>query len=267
MTEDTTPASGGDDRMRGVVTNYGNLSGNSESIPAEHLPYADQILKMDPINDVPGNVASFGGVRPIQLKASGLPDDMRSEVYRRLELKPNMPKEDRAKYESQLVEEVVREKRGAIRSQTGVHRDALPFHKEQADIAMQVRDLYRKRDGFQEALDRVVDVTKAEDPATGELVAEPVYWLSETKRQAYRNNIADIDRQVRLLVGPDGSFGIEGRKRMEKALAESAALLHRQQQQKANREAIKKRASEITREKYIEEQAQALARMRPDPTQ
>ncbi|QIG53896.1 hypothetical protein G6N82_06770 [Altererythrobacter sp. BO-6] len=260
MTDNTTPAfSADDDGLRATVTHYGSLSGKSEGIPAEHQPYAEQVLKMDSLRDVAGNVADNSGVVPTQLKVDSLPHEMRSEVYRKLELLPNMPKEELAKHESKLVAEAITAKRGSIRSLTGVHPDSLPFHKEQANIAMQVRDLYRKHDDYQSQMDKVVDVKKAEDPVTGELVAEPVYWLSETKRANFANAIADIDRQIRLLMAPDGSFGLEGRKRMDKALAESAAILHKIATHRTEEREAQKLADEIVSKERIQRRAEVLA--------
>lgn len=262
MNDTTTPADGGSEELRAVVTNYGTLSGKSESIPAEHQPFAAQVLKMDPLKDAPGNVHDTGGFRPIALKASALPDDMRGAVQRKLDQLPDISADERAKHESRLVQEAVQAKRGHLRGLTGVGPNALPFHREQANIAMQVQDLYRKRDGFQEAIDKVVDVKKGQDPVTGELIAEPIMWLSATTRRNYENNIADIDRQIRLLVSPDGSFGIEGKKRMEKALRESAAILHQRSLEQANEQAAQKRADEMLREESIEKRAEVIAKMK-----
>jgi hypothetical protein len=259
MSDLTTP----DDNtngMQAIVSNYGNLSGKSEGIPEEHQQYANEVLKMDPLRDVAGNINAGEGVRPLQLKAQSLPDDMRSEVFRQLERLPNMPKAERDKHESKLVQEAVIAKRASIRGLTGVHSNSLPFHKEQADIAMQVRELYKQRDGYQEALDKVVDVKKGQDPDTGELTAEPIYWLGSTKRAAFEDNIVDVDRKIRLLVAPDGSYGLEGRKRMQEALKDSAALLHQRAAAQANEKVAQQRADEIIRDEAIERRAEALAR-------
>ncbi|MDE1467934.1 hypothetical protein [Aurantiacibacter sp. D1-12] len=250
--------------MRAAVANYGSLSSNDESIPDEHRLYAEKILKMDPLEDVQANVSGPGGARPMKLKASGLPSDLSAEVYRRLERMPTMPHEEREKHESNIVAEVLKERRGALRSITGVRPDSLPFHTEQANIAMQVRGLYEKRNSLQRDIDRVKDVRKSEDPETGEVVAEPIYWLSDTKRANFADQVVDIERQVRLLVNEDGTYGIEGLKRVRKALAESAAQLHRLDLQRAEEAEAKKRSAEINRDARINRRAEAYARMSRD---
>lgn len=257
---DTPTFSGEGQELRATVTNYGNLSGPSAGIPEDLQPYAQQVLKMDPLRDVPGNVRDTGGYRPISLKVDGLPPEMRSEVYRKLEAMPKMSEQDRAKYESKFVADAIEARKGSIRGLTGVGPDALPFHKEQANIAMQVRDLVRKRDQYQSGIDDIADLRKATDPATGEVIAEPVYRLSETRRANYQNVVTDIDRQIRLLVGDDG-YGIEGKKRMDAALRESAAILKARNAAQSEEAEAKKRAEDMLREQRIARRAEALARM------
>lgn len=146
--------------MRAVVTNYGNLSGKSDEITEDLQPYARQVLAMDSIRDVPGNVQDDAAYRPMLLKIDALAPEMRSEVHRQLELRPNMPPEERAKLESKLVEEAVRSKLGAVRAMTGVGPDALQYHKEMAGIAAQVSDLTRKRDLLQAEIDDIASLEK-----------------------------------------------------------------------------------------------------------
>lgn len=257
----TTP---GSEPLRAVVDNYGTLSGKTDAIPEDLQPYAKQVLQMDPIRDVPGNVKQLGGYRPIKLKVDGLPPELRGEVYRKLERMPNMSAEDRAKYEDQFVAEAIRGRQGAIRGLTGVGRDALPFHREQANIAMEVRTLQEKRASYVEQVDKIVDVRKAEDPVTGEIVAEPVYWLPEYKRENFRNVIADIDRNIRLLVDNDGKPGIEGKKRLDKALLESAQAVRQRNAVLAEEADAQKLAAERARQARVERRAEVISRMQPD---
>lgn len=247
--------------MRAVVTNYGTLPNKSDAIPEDLKPFAQQVLKMDAIKDVPGNVTAIGGHRPIKLKATALPPEMQREVYQKLSDMPRMSDADRAKYEDQFVAAAIRSKQGAIRGQTGVGRDALPFHREQAEIAMQVDTLLRKREEYREQMDWIVDLKKSTDPQTGELVAEPEHWLSPVKRENFQNVIHDIDRQIRLLVGDDGSFGIEGQKRMQAALLESASILRNRNAAQAEEAEAKQRAADMLRDERINKRAEAYARM------
>lgn len=71
----------------------------------------------------------------------------------------------------------------------------------------------------------------------------------------------DIQREMRVLFNEDGTYGVEGKRRMAEALRESAALLRKRAEQVAEGAEVRRRAEEITREERINKQAEALARM------
>lgn len=261
MTDVPTPTSSGEP-MRAVVTSYGSLPAKPDDITEDLAPYARQVLAMDPVRDVPGNVQDDTSYRPMLLKIDSLAPEMRSEVHRQLELRPNMPPAERAKLESKLVEEAVRSKLGAVRAMTGVGPGALPYHAEMAGIAAQVSDLTRKRNLLQAEIDEIASLEKGTDPVTGELVANPVFKLPEQRRQAYAQQVAEIDRNIGYLVNPDGSYGPEGQHRMRKALAQSAVQLKRAHDLRAIEAEAQKRAADKVREATIEARAEAIAKMR-----
>lgn len=262
MSDTSTPANGGEP-MRAVVENYGSHTTKADDIPADLKPYADQVLKMDHIRDVPGNVQMKGGTRaPISLKASSLSPELQSEVYRKLEAMPKMDPQDRAKQEHKFVQEAMEGQLGSIRAKTGLGPDALPFHKQLAEIAGRVSDLQRVRQTYVDGVDDIARLNKATDPVTGELVAEPVYRLSETRRANYRHAIEDIDHKIRLLVNPDGSPGIEGRKLLRKAHIESALLLQERDRVRNEEAAAQRLAAQNMADARIAKRAEAIARMR-----
>lgn len=262
MTDTTSPTSGSEP-LRAVVENYGNAPRKPDVITPELEPWAQKVLAIDPVRGVPGNVRDETSKRPaMNLKIDSLPPEMRPELYRQLELRPNMPPAERAQLESKLVEEAVRSKLPGIRAMTGVRSDALPYHREMAEIAGQVNHLQRLRADLQAAVDDIADLRKGEDPQTGELVAIPVYRMGEARRQAYEVQIADLTRQMSLLVKEDGSYGIEGAKRMRQALAVSAAQLKRAHEQREDEAEAQKRAANQIREARINERAELLAKMR-----
>lgn len=260
---DTNAAPSADHGMTSSVDNYGNLPRTSYEMPEDLKLYADQVLKMDQVRDVPGNVQMTGGDRaPISLKATGLPPALQSEVYRKLEAMPKMDANDRAKYEHKFVKEVVEGQLGSIRSQTGLGPDALPFHKQLAEIAGRVGDLQRERKTYADAVEDIASLRQATDPETGEMVAEPVYRLSEERRGHYRNAMIDIDRRIRLLVQPDGSPGIEGRQLLRKAHIESALLLQQRDRVRTEEAEARQRAEQKMREARIEKRANDINKMR-----
>ena len=262
MTDLNSPTSGSEP-LRAVVETYGSAPRKPDVITPELEPWAQKVLAIDPIRGVPGNVRDDTTKRPpMNLKIEALPPEMQSELYRQLELRPNMPPAERAKLESKLVEEAVRQKLPGIRAMAGVRSDATPYHKEAAEIAGQVQQLQRLRADLQTAVDDIAELRKGEDPQTGELVAIPVYRLGEARRQAYTGQIADLTRQMSLLVMEDGSYGIEGAKRMRRALAVSAAQMKRAHEQCEDEAEAQKRAASQIREARINERAEQLAKMR-----
>lgn len=258
------PSDASGEPLRSTVTHYGHATHKNDPITPELAPFAEQVLKIDPIRDVPGNVQLGQQKRPaLALKIDALHPDEQAEVRRKMELRPNMPPAERAKLEAQLVAEVARGKLGAVRAMTGLGPDALPYHREAAELAGQVAQLQRQRDALQASIDDIADVRPGRDETTGEVIAIPVYRLSEERRQAYANQVAEYDRNIRLLVNPDGSYGIEGQKRMREALAVSAVQLKRAQELRADEAEAQKRAAEMAREDRINKRAEQLAKMRP----
>ena len=262
MSDTSTSANGGE-QMRAVVDTYSSGPRKPDPITPDLEPWAKQVLEIDPIRGVPGN-ATAGAARgtPFMLKIDALPPEMRPELYRQLELRPNMPAPERAQLESKLVQEAIYGQLPRTRAMTGLGSNALPYHKEMAEIAGQVTDLQRKRDLLQAEVDVIARLEQDTDPVTGEMVARPVYRMGEDRRKAYGYQIADINRQIRLLVQEDGVPGIEGAKRLRQALAVSAAQLKRAHELRANEAEAQKRAEHKVREASIEARAEAIAKMR-----
>lgn len=257
------PSDASGEPMRATVTHYGHATHKNDPITPELAPYAEQVLKIDPIRGVPGNVRLGQQARPaLTIKLEALHPDDQAEVRRRMDLRPTMPPAERAKLEAQLVAEVARGKLGAVRAQTGLGPDALPYHREAAEIAGQVAQLQRQRDILQAAVDDIADVRPGRDEVSGEVIAIPVYRHSEERRLAYARQIADYDRNIRLLVNADGSYGVEGARRMREALAVSATQLKRAQELRADEAEAQKLAAHKARQARIEARAETIAKMR-----
>lgn len=235
----------------------------AEGIPVDHQPYVQQIIKMDPYDDVPGPVTITGNPRPLgKMKASGLSEEMRAPILAKLHSVPDAQREE---VEDRLVKEAIRAKRAEIRVRTGLGEGALPYHREQVELARQVQDLVSKRTWFTDELAKVSGYETRTDPATGQPVPQEVLAIQDPRRRAgYAERITDIDRQLRLLMNPDGSPGIEAEKRLTKAMADSAALLHRRDRLRIEKAEAEKLAVEMNRKARIEKQARSIASMRKD---
>lgn len=259
-----TPSDASGEPMRSVVTHYGHATYKNDPITPDLLPYAEKVLAIDPITGVPGNVSTGQVERPaMTIKLEALSPDDQAEVRRQIELRPNMPPAERAQLESRLVAELVRGKLGAVRAQTGLGPDALPYHREAAEIAGQVAQLQRQRNQLQEAMDDIADVKPATDPATGEMVAEPVYRFSEERREAYAKQITDIDRNIRLLMNEKGEYGVEAKRRMREALAASAKQLKRAEELRTIEVEARKLVASQDLEAQIAKRAAQLSSMKP----
>lgn len=124
---------------------------------------------------------------------------------------------------------------------------------------MDVHTLYQKRAVLQAQVDKVVDVRKVEDPVTGELSAEPVYWLSDHTRTKRQEAIDGLDRDIRLLVMDDGTPGVIGARRIAAAELESAKiLLQRATQQRQEAEA-QKLADQMVSDERVKQRAEQIA--------
>lgn len=257
----TLPSTEGENGgMRALVDYSGFQPQRPEEIPEEHKPHIEAVLRMHPFDDVPGNVSdgtSLPNQKPVSIEA--LSPEMRREVADRLA--QHRP-EDHDRFEPHYVAEAIKAKRGQIRSMTGVGKDALPFHKEQAEIAGQFYDLQRRRDDLQDELDKVREYTTETDPETGAPKPVEIMAVTGNRRASFEHQVAELDRRMRLLVAPDGSYGIEAQKRLEETLRKSAAILFDRAQVQEEEAEAKRRAAEAEREDRINRRADALKTMR-----
>lgn len=264
MSEETSYSDASTESLRASVTSYSKSLGTAPAaIPQEHQPYVATILSMDPIRNVRGSLSDDNSVRPgFQPKVEALPPEKQHEARERLSRMGDMSEAERAKAEGKVVSEIMQGMLGSIRAKTGVHPNSLPYHKEMVEIAAQVDTLQRKREVYTNALEKVVDVRKVEDPQTGEVYAEPVMWLSASAQKGYSDAVNEIDRQIRLLVQSDGSFGFEGKKRLDRALAESAAILHKRADAAAKEVEAQALAAKTVRDEEVAKRAEIIAKMK-----
>lgn len=235
--------------------------GNSYEITPELQPFADAVMAT-PLDDVPTpHSMPEGWGANLTMRSTGLPPEMRREVEEKLNALGSLTPEDRAAKDVEFTAAAIRSKRMELRVLTGVGSDASPYHREQAAIAREVRDLATEFQRLQSELEEVARHETVTDPATGETKAVPVYRVAGTRAQAYARQQEDISRRMRLLVKDDGSLGIEGEKQLRQALHTSAVArqaLHRQVTEEAE---AKRRAEEINTERRINARAESLARL------
>lgn len=259
MTDTTTD---GND-LQAVVTATGTTTPTGTDIAPEHQHHADAILAMDPLQvPMPYDIPE-GHWANLTLRATALPPAAQREVSAKLAaLGPLSPEAAKAK-EAELTAEAIRAERSRLIVQIGVGKDATPYHRELAGIAREVDDLYRQQDHLAAELERVVRYDTEIDPATGKPAPVPVYAVTGERAKAYVQQQEDLQRRVRLLIGTGDQPGLEGAKRVRQALAESVALRVEKERQVSEAAEAKRRAAHNAREKRINAQAEALARMDP----
>ena len=258
---DTNTSPSADVQLTSKVTATGNASQTMHGSDPELQPQVDAILKINPMDvprpyDIPDGWASN-----LTLRATALAPEQQREVAAKLEALGELSPEQKAAKEAEFTADVIKSQRSRLIVQGGVGSDATPYHREQAGIARDVDDLNRRYDALQSDLERIVRHNTERDPITGELKAVPVYAVTGTRAKAYVEEQQDIARRVRLLVKDDGTYGIEGAKRVQQALATSAVALKALQRQVHVNTEAKRRAAEISLEKEINERAESLARL------
>ena len=259
MNTDTTPAAPGGEPLRAEVISTGRAPQMPEGIPEADHSYADRILAMDTIRDVPSPVKGPAGKRYPKMTVETLAPEMRGEIYQKLQ---GVPEDQRAEAEHRLVAEHIEGQLPSIRLKTGVGEGALPYHKELMTIAQEYDALAKEHQRYADMLDDVSRFETLYDPETGEPIVGEVMKVRGSRRTHYERHMADLQRRMRLLANADGTPGLEGQKRAQGALKESIAILRQREQEAEDLARVNARAEEINREASIEKRAQARARMK-----
>lgn len=260
MTNDDSSPDQGTSELRAEITNYGSPQPDEGfTIAPEDQHIADRILAMDPMRDVPSPVQIPDGWVAPPLKLTALPVDRQAAVATKLErLQPG----ESAAREAEFVADEIRAMLPDIRIKCGVGPGASEYHREQAAIAREYRDLCQQFDFYAAELSEISHHATEFDSKTGEALAVPVYAVQGNRAKAYAEHQEDLLRQMRLLIKDDGSHGLEGEKRRLRALAASVRNIKALEQQAAEAAEASAKADEINREERVRLQAESLARMR-----
>ncbi|WP_298289511.1 hypothetical protein [Novosphingobium sp.] len=243
--------------LRADVTGYGNAPKAANVIGVEDRHYVDSVLAMDPIADVPGTSVFPEGRKLSRPTLASLPPEMRAGVQAKLQA---FPPEARAAQESSLVEAAIRAKLPALRIQTGLGESALPYHREMALIAREVRDLGREFDRVTAELTEVQSYGMETDPVTGQARPKEVLRVQGTRRKALEDRQQDLLRNMRVLEGNGSGNGIEANRRLAEAMAETVALLKERDRQVSEHREAEALGVQMARTARIEAKARQFAR-------
>ncbi len=212
----------------------------------------------------PSPVEATEGVKfrvPERFSASILPPDKREAVEKQLAAVPPNLRADR---EHQLVAEALKESSKELRIKVGVGSGATPLEREQFAVAGDIHRLEKEADAIQDELNEIERWQAVYDeagkpvidPDTGQQKMEAVLRVSGERRAGMENRWRELVHRLGLL------NSIEGDRRIERALKATIEAEKQRNAQLADRAEAAKRADEILREERIQQQAEALARMR-----
>lgn len=232
------------------------------TIAPEDMARAEELLNFDPLA-VPSPVKLTGGGRfnaPERFTVSILPPDKQASINAEL---ARLPAAVRADREHELVTEALRQNSINLRIKAGAGEGASELDRVQLEVAREIHELEQKEFNIQLQLaevDRWVPVFNeitgepVIDPKTGQQQVQAIEAIQGERRRAMEAEAQSLAYRAGLL------RGIEGDRRIQKALQSTLAAEKRTQQQLADRAEIERLAVEIEREQRIRAQAELLAK-------
>lgn len=250
MTE-TTNASGMEAETRSTYTPP------SYAIAPEDKGIADSILAMDPF-DTPSGVSYPSELKLSNLKVTALPPELRRRVETDLK---DIPFDQRAGKEPELVAKAIQSVRGTTRRLIGNGPNALPYHQEMLTIANEYEAAQREADRIFDELGEVSHHDTVFNETTGKQEAIPVFAVQGGRREAMESRLKELHYKSGLLMHANGGHGPEAQRRLAKSLQESVGVLKKQQQDAFEMAEAKRRAAVNEQERRINERADQFARL------
>ncbi|WP_095011990.1 hypothetical protein [Tsuneonella mangrovi] len=231
-------------------------------IAPEDRERAEQLLQFDPLA-APSPVKLTGGgafKAPERFSLSILPPDKQAPIVAEL---ANVPADMRAQREHELVTNALKQNSTELRIKAGPGAGATELDRAQFQLAKDIHELETEELSIHAQLAEVSKWVPVFNEVTGEPVIDPatgkqqilaIEAIQGDRREAMQNRANELAYRVELLKG------IEGDRRIEKALKGTIETEKLQKQQIADREEVKRLADELAREKRLREQAEALAK-------
>lgn len=240
---------------------------NDYAIPPEHQARAQELMDQFNANPIaapsPVRLTGSGSFKePERFTAGMLPPDKRTAVEQEL---AKVPLSIRADREHELVAEALQANSMALRIKAGLGEGSTEFEREQYAVAREIHELEQREIELRLQLAEVekfvpvydeISGKPVFDPQTGQQKLTPVEAVRGERRRGFENAIAELVHRIELL------RGIEGDRRIQKALRNTVLAEARQKQQLADRAEIERRAEELAREKRLNQQAELLARFK-----
>lgn len=250
-----------------VDTTGSDFTMPSYDIAPEDQARAQELLSAfnaDPLA-TPSPVKLTGGgafKAPERFTVSILPPDKQGPIAAQL---AQVPANVRAEREHELVVAALKQNSTALRIKAGPGEGATPLEREQFAVARDINELEAQEFEIQRQLAEVEKYVPVYNEITGEPVIDPrtgqqqvkaVEIIQGDRRKALEARVKELAYRADLL------RGVEGDRRIQKALAQTIELEKQQKQQLADNAEIERRAEEIAREKRITQQAEARAKFK-----
>lgn len=241
------------------MTEPTNTSPLTQSLSEDLKPYAEEVLAMDPFEDVEGASAHVGSSRSsggtaVTYKIEALPPELQTQV--RIELR-DVPDGQREQRESEAVLRVLKERVHNNRAETGIAANSSPYHKALVQVAGQARQLDREIEQYEGYLADVKGHETVTDPETGEKKAQPIPRVTGARREGFENHLNELKRQRRLWANENGELGLEAAREVRKALEETARLRKEQAEAAEDAAEVKRQVAARLREDRIQKQVRA----------
>lgn len=223
----------------------------SYDIAPEDQELAASITSFDPYT-APSPVSAKGDFRtPERMTARMLPDGMRHDVEQQLARIPTGAA--REAKESELVMEALRKNSLGLRVRVGLGEGANAY---QTEVFALQRDQEKLQGEADSILTKLADVTRwdvVDDPATGGKVNKPVHSVTGDNRRGLELRHAELMRHIAAL------DGVEGDRRLQRALYEAVETHKANQSQARILAAAKEKSAEMLEQEEIDRLAKAFA--------
>lgn len=224
----------------------------SYDIAPEDQQLADEIANFDPVYDTKGPTSITGGVKlPTSIKATGLPPHLRDPIVAQL---ANVPVDRRDAEEQRLVNEALYQNSLGVRIVCGPGEGANVYQRAKFQLTFEIEEAEREAIRLGNELAEVERWDNVTDEATGQTKTVAVEKLKGQRRAQ-----VEAERQ-RLLRKLEALNGIDGERRLQRALHEAVQQRKSMQNQLDEDKEARELAVKMERERRVSERAALYAK-------
>jgi hypothetical protein len=213
---------------------------------------ADEIANFDPVFDTKGPTSFSGSVRlPDSIRATGLPPHLRDPIMAQL---ANVPVDRREAEEQRLVNAALYENSLGLRIAGGPGEGANSYQRAKLGLTFDIEEAEREFIRLSTELAEVERWDNVFDERAGEAKPIAVERVRGQRRAAMEAQRAQLSRKL------DQLNGLEGERRLQKALYEAVQERKSLQAQLDEDSEARTRADELLREERVSERAALYAK-------